>query len=129
MHSDKNRSDIRTFVEARLAHAVMQRSRDTSTGAGLTQVLARRELQELLGEDEMERLRRAPVSGVAPLAAATAAAVCRRAAECSCTREVLRQLEVDPMLDLNKLPEKLAGLYMRRYEMTFPDGDAMAGPV
>ena len=28
------------------------------------------------------------------------------------------------MLDLEMLPDQLAGLYMKRYEMTFPDDEA-----
>ena len=76
----------------------MHRNRDTPTSAGLTEVLARQELQELLGEDEMERLRARQQQQCAA-----------EPREVSYAGEVLRQLEVDPMLDLNKVPEKLRG--------------------
>jgi len=36
-------------------------------------------------------------------------------------QEVLKQLNDDPFLDLEELPEKLAKLYMERYVKTFPD--------
>ena len=36
----------------------------------------------------------------------------------------LRQLNLSPMLDLETLPDQLAGLYIKRYEMTFPDDEA-----
>ena len=78
--------------------------------------------------DFVERalLSRAFESKHEPWRASTANTICEKAGGVFMfAREVLRQLEDSPEMDLGKVPSGLAELYMHRYESTFPEDEDM----
>ena len=99
--SDENLKDVELFVRSQLDRAFQQHSHGRLAD-GLSKVLQRAELRALLGEEEADRLHRAPVCRTwRLLGPATAATICRKADGIFLyAREVLRQLNLSPMLDL-----------------------------
>ena len=128
VHSEQNRNDVRDFVVAKLERGFRLSSRGTyqRTNQWLSKILQCFELQEMMEEQDRDKLRRAPLChGWRLWQPATVDAICAKAGGVfmyAC--EVLRQLSDNPRLDLNSLPDELAELYLKRYNSTFPGGDA-----
>ena len=83
------------------------------TNQWLSKILQCFELQEMMEEQDRDKLRRAPLChGWRLWQPATVDAICAKAGGVFMyAREVLRQLSDNPCLDLNSLPDELAELY------------------